>query len=54
MFICKNGLRGMGRFTIIVDDELDTEFRIAAVKKRIRLNKAFEEAMKLWLDKFQN
>jgi hypothetical protein len=39
----------MGRFTIIVNDELDTEFRIAAVKRRIRLNKAFEEAMRLWL-----
>jgi hypothetical protein len=43
----------MGRFTIIVDDELDTEFRIAAVKRRIRLNKAFEEAMKLWVDQHQ-
>ncbi|MDH5687703.1 MAG: hypothetical protein OEZ48_07565 [Candidatus Bathyarchaeota archaeon] len=41
----------MGRFTIIVDDELDTKFRIEAVKRRIRLNKAFEEAMKLWLEK---
>ncbi len=41
----------MGRFTIIVDDELDTEFRIAAVKRRIRLNKAFEESMRLWLEK---
>jgi hypothetical protein len=41
----------MGRFTIIVSDELDTEFRIAAVKRRIRLNKAFEEAMRLWLER---
>lgn len=39
----------MGRFTIIIDDDIDMEFRIAAVKRRIRLNKAFEEAMKLWL-----
>jgi hypothetical protein len=41
----------MGRFTIVVDDELDIEFRIAAVKHRTRLNKAFEEAMRLWLEK---
>ena len=40
----------MGRFSIIIDDELDMEFRIAAVKRRIRLNKAFKEAMKLWLE----
>ena len=44
-------MRHMGRFTIIIDDELDTEFRIAAVKKRLRLNKAFEQAMKLWLER---
>jgi hypothetical protein len=43
----------MGRFTIIVDDELDTEFRIAAIKKRIRLNKAFTQAMNLWLQQEQ-
>jgi hypothetical protein len=43
--------RRWGIFTTIVDDELDTEFRIAALKKRIRLNKAFEESMKLWLEK---
>jgi hypothetical protein len=41
----------MGRFTIIVDDELDMRFRIGAVKQRKRLNKAFREAMELWLDK---
>ena len=41
----------MGRYTIIVDDELDIKFRIEAVKRRLRLNKAFEEAMKLWLEK---
>jgi hypothetical protein len=41
----------MGRFTVIVDDELDTKFRIEAVKKRVRLNRAFEEAMRLWLEK---
>lgn len=44
----------MGRFTIIVDDELDTEFRIAAVRKRIRLNRAFAQAMKLWLERESN
>ena len=44
----------MGRFTIIVDDGLDTEFRIAAVRKRIRLNKAFEQAMKIWLEQELN
>jgi hypothetical protein len=43
----------MGRFTIIIDDDIDMEFRIAAVKRRIRLNKAFEEAMKLWLSQKQ-
>lgn len=43
----------MGRFTIIVDDDLDVQFRIEAVKCRTRLNKAFEEAMKLWLEKQQ-
>jgi hypothetical protein len=43
----------MGRFTIIIDDDIDMEFRIAAVKRRIRLNKAFEEAMKLWLSQNQ-
>jgi predicted HicB family RNase H-like nuclease len=41
----------MGRFTIVIDDKLDTEFRIEAVKQKLRLNKAFEEAMKLWLEK---
>jgi hypothetical protein len=41
----------MGRFTVIIDDELDMEFRLKAVKLRRRLNKAFEEAMKLWLEK---
>lgn len=40
----------MGRFTIKVDDELDIEFRVKAVKRKIRLSKAFEEAMKLWLE----
>ena len=44
----------MGRFTIIVNDELDTEFRIGAVKRRIRLNRAFEEAMRLWLERENN
>jgi hypothetical protein len=45
----------MGRFTIIIDDEeLDTEFRIAAIKKRLRLNKAFAQAMKLWIKQNQN
>jgi len=40
----------MGRFTIVVDDDLDTEFRIEAVKYRIRLNKAFELAMRKWIE----
>jgi hypothetical protein len=45
----------MGRFTIIIDDEeLDTEFRIAAIKKRIRLNKAFAQAMRLWIQQDQD
>ncbi len=41
----------MGRFSIKVDDELDTKFRIKAVKRKIKLNEAFEEAMELWLKK---
>ena len=54
MSICKKGVKGMGRFNIIIDDGLDTEFRIAAVRKRIRLKKAFEQAMKLWLEQESN
>lgn len=41
----------MGRFTITVEDEIDTAFRIKAIKCKTRLNKAFEEAMKMWLEK---
>jgi hypothetical protein len=40
----------MGRFTVIVDDDLDTEFRIEAIKRRLKLKKAFEEAMRLWIE----
>jgi hypothetical protein len=40
---------GMGRLTVVVDDELDTEFRIKAVRKKMRLSAAIEEAIKLWL-----
>jgi hypothetical protein len=41
----------MARFTIVVGDELAIQFKIDAVKRRLKLNKAFEEAMKLWLEK---
>jgi hypothetical protein len=41
----------MGRLTVVIDDELDIEFRIKAVKGRIRLSKAIEEAIRLWLEK---
>ena len=51
MLICKKELMGMGRFTIVFDDRLDMELRMAAVKRRIRLKKAFEEAVKLWLER---
>jgi hypothetical protein len=41
----------MGRFTIIIEDEeLDLAFRVETVKRRLRLNKAFEQAMRLWLN----
>jgi hypothetical protein len=41
----------MGRLTVVIEDHLDTEFRIEAVKRKMRLNKAIEEAIKLWLQK---
>jgi len=44
---------GMGRFTVIVNDDLDTRFRIAAVKKRVKLKIAFEQAIELWLSKYE-
>jgi hypothetical protein len=40
----------MGRFTVVVDDDIDTEFRIKAVKRRIKLKEAFELAMKIWIE----
>jgi hypothetical protein len=43
----------MGRFTVIVDDDLDMRFRIAAIKKRVKLRNAFEQAMELWLSKYE-
>jgi hypothetical protein len=39
----------MTRFSIEVDDELAIEFRVKAVRRKLKLNDAFEEAMKLWL-----
>ncbi len=42
----------MGKLTVIVNDELETQFRVAIAKqggKRGALTKALEEAMKLWL-----
>jgi hypothetical protein len=50
---CAYVLQGcdIGRLTVVVDDELDTEFRIKAVRKKMRLSAAIEEAIKLWLEK---
>ncbi|HII85453.1 TPA: hypothetical protein HA273_02520 [Candidatus Bathyarchaeota archaeon] len=39
----------MTRFSVEVDDELAMEFRIKAVRRKLKLNQAFEEAMRLWL-----
>jgi hypothetical protein len=39
----------MTRFSIEVDDEVAMEFRIKAVRRKLKLNDAFEEAMKGWL-----
>ncbi|MFW6117359.1 MAG: hypothetical protein ACOC6G_02090 [Thermoproteota archaeon] len=41
----------MGRFTINVDDDLDVQFRVKAVKRKLKLKEAFEQAMRLWLKK---
>jgi len=41
----------MGRLTVVIEDGLETEFRIKAVRRRMRLSKALEEAVKLWLEK---
>jgi hypothetical protein len=41
----------MDRFTIVVDEKLGMAFRVAAVKRRMKLNLAFKEAMELWLEK---
>ena len=43
--------RSMGRLTVVIEDGLETEFRIKAVRRRMRLSKALEEAVKLWLEK---
>jgi hypothetical protein len=37
------------RFSIEVDDELAIEFRVKAVRRKLKLNDAFKEAMKCWL-----
>jgi hypothetical protein len=39
----------MTRFSIEVDDDLAIEFKVKAVRRKLKLNRAFEEAMKLWL-----
>ena len=44
----------MGQISIVIDDELDTEFR-AAIAKSLGLKKgnikiAVEEAIRLWID----
>ncbi len=45
----------MGRMLVVIDDDLETEFRkIVAMKyglKRGALSKAVEEALKLWIKK---
>lgn len=38
------------RFSIVVDEELAVEFRVKAVRCKLKLNKAFEEAMQIWLE----
>jgi hypothetical protein len=39
----------MTRFSIEVNDDLAIEFKVKAVRRKLKLNRAFEEAMKLWL-----
>jgi hypothetical protein len=39
----------MTRFSIEVADDLAIEFKVKAVRRKLKLNRAFEEAMKLWL-----
>lgn len=40
----------MTRFSIEVNDDLAIEFKVKAVRRKLKLNKAFEEAMKQWLE----
>ncbi len=48
----------MGRMLVKIDDELEERFRIAVLKikgkKRGALSEAVEEAIKLWLEKYEN
>jgi len=48
----------MGRMLVKIDDELEERFRIAVFKvknkKRGALSEAVEEAIKLWLEKYES
>ena len=48
----------MGKLYVRVDDELETRFRVAVLrikgKKRGVLSKAVEEAIRLWLEKYES
>ncbi|MEM1532543.1 MAG: hypothetical protein QW224_03000 [Desulfurococcaceae archaeon] len=48
----------LGKLYVRVDDELETRFRVAVLrikgKKRGVLSKAVEEAIRLWLEKYES
>jgi len=48
----------VGKMLVKIDDELEKRFRIAVIKvkgkKRGALSEAVEEAIELWLEKYEN
>ena len=48
----------MGRILITIDDELEERFRKVVARvygaRKGAISKAIEEAIKLWLDKYEN
>ncbi|MEM3988699.1 MAG: hypothetical protein QXZ22_08925 [Sulfolobales archaeon] len=48
----------MGKLYVRVDDDLETKFRVAVLrvkgKKRGAISEAVEEAIKLWLEKYES
>ncbi|MEM1669086.1 MAG: hypothetical protein QXM53_10550 [Thermofilaceae archaeon] len=48
----------LGKLYVKVDDELETRFRVAVLrvkgKKRGAISEAVEEAIKLWLEKYES